>query len=53
MVCTLTGCQSVTTAWTEGYQKAVYGHALEPLTPCKKGYQFVNLQCRPKPGGPS
>ena len=43
----------MTNAWTEGYQKAVYGHALEPGTPCKKGQQWIHMECRPKPGGPS
>lgn len=32
---TLTSCEkSPITAWTEGYQKTVYGHVLEPVTLC-------------------
>ena len=46
----MTGC---VTAWTEGYQKAVYGHALEPGTPCKKGEVWVQMTCKPRPDGAS
>ena len=40
-----TGCMAV----TEHYQKAVYGHALEPGIPCKKGDVWKNMECRPGP----
>ena len=40
------------TAVTEHYQKAVYGHALQPGTPCKKGEVWVGKTwtCLPGPG---
>ena len=50
----LSGCsKSPITAWTEGYQKAVFGYTLEPHTPCPKGQQWVQGICKPKKGGAS
>ena len=53
LACALTGCTTMTSAWTEGYQKTIYGHALQPGTPCKKGEVWKNMTCLPGPGGPS
>ena len=44
----LTGCMAV----TEHYQKAVYGHALEPGMPCKKGDVWKNWNVTPGPPRP-
>ena len=49
LLASLAGC----TAWTEGYQRAVYGYELQPGTPCKKGEVWVQMTCKPGPGGAS